>query len=204
MTGADHPDPTADPPPAPETSPASLPSLPTPLPASLTGPLAALPGSELRRVHDDDADGLIELIGGVFAEYPGCVLDLPGLDADLLRPAATAMATGAGWWVLKDGGQIAATIGAGRLAADGSVELKRLYVAASHRRRGLARGLVALVEQHAAQIGATSVELWSDTRFHSAHALYTSLGYAATGEQRDLHDPSNTTEYRFVRILGGS
>lgn len=152
-------------------------------------------------MHDADADGLIALIGGVFAEYPGCVLDLPGLDADLQRPATTAMATGAGWWVLADAGRIAATIGAGRLAPDRSVELKRLYVAASHRRRGLARGLVALVELYAVQVGATSIELWSDTRFQDAHALYTSLGYASTGEQRDLHDPSHTTEYRFTRHL---
>ena len=152
-------------------------------------------------MHDADADGLIELIGAVFAEYPGCVLDLPGLDADLQRPATTATATGAGWWVLEDDGRIAATIGAGRLAPDGSVELKRLYVAASHRRRGLARGLVALVERHATDVGATSIELWSDTRFRDAHALYRSLGYTPTGEERDLDDPSNTTEYRFVRPL---
>ncbi|TVR37542.1 MAG: GNAT family N-acetyltransferase [Nitriliruptor sp.] len=180
---------------------ASLPSLPRPLPASLTGPLAGLTGAELRSVCDADADGLIDLIGGVFAEYPGCVLDLPGLDADLHQPATTAMATGAAWWVLLDDGQIVATIGAGRLADDGSVELKRLYVASSHRRQGLARGLVALVEADARRRGATSIELWSDTRFRDAHALYTSLGYEPTGEERDLHDPSNTTEYRFTRLL---
>lgn len=187
---------------APRSS-ASLPSLPRPLPPSLTGPLAALPGAELRPVNDADADGLIELIGGVFAEYPGCVLDLPGLDADLQQPATSAMATGAGWWVLTGRGHIVATIGAGRVAADGSVELKRLYVAPSHRRRGLASGLVALVEADARQRGATSIELWSDTRFIDAHALYTSLGYGPTGEQRDLNDPSNTTEYRFTRQIDG-
>ena len=182
-------------------SSASRPQLPRPLPPSLTGPLAGLTGAELRAVRDADADGLIELIGGVFAEYPGCVLDLPGLDADLHQPATTAMATGAGWWVLEEDGRIVATIGAGRLADDGSVELKRLYVAPGHRRRGLARGLVALVEADARQRGATSIELWSDTRFLDAHALYTSLGYAPTGEERDLNDPSNTTEYRFTRRL---
>ena len=163
--------------------------------------LTALPAATLRPVTDADAPRLIALIGDVFAEYPGCVLDLPGLDADLRWPATAAAAAGAGWWVLAEDGRIVATIGAGRPAADGSVELKRLYVAASHRRRGLARGLVALVERYAEQLGATSIELWSDTRFHDAHALYTSLGYVPTGEQRDLHDPSHTTEYRFVRSL---
>lgn len=181
--------------------PTNVLDVPIPRAAQVADPLEALPGAVLRTVTDGDAPGLIRLIGDVFAEYPGCVLDLPGLDADLRQPATTARATGAGWWVLEADGRIVATIGASTLRDDGSVELKRLYVAASHRRRGLARGLVALVEQHARQVGATSIDLWSDTRFTDAHALYVGLGYAPTGEERDLHDPSDTTEYRFTRRL---
>lgn len=178
-----------------------MPELPTPLPETLGAALNTLPTAELRVVTDADAGGLIALIGDTFAEYPGCVLDLPGLDADLTAPRSAAGATGAGWWVLEDDGAVVATIGAGPLQPDGSIELKRLYVAASHRRRGLARGLVALVEASARQRGATSIDLWSDTRFRDAHALYRALGYHATGEQRDLDDPSHTTEYRFTRDL---
>jgi putative acetyltransferase len=187
----------------PTAEPPDLAPVPDPLPEPLARAVGTLPAAILRPVTDEDADGVIELIGATFAEYPGCVLDLSGIDGDLLTPRQTAAATDAAWWVLEADRRIVATIGAGPRHDDGSVELKRLYVAASHRRRGLARGLVALVEAHAEQAGATSIELWSDTRFHDAHALYTALGYARTGESRDLHDPSNTTEYRFTRQLVG-
>lgn len=158
---------------------------------------------QTRPVVDADADGLIALIGAAYAQYPGCVLDLPGVDADLLEPGTVAAAGGAPWWVVEAvGAGIIATIGAGPLDDRGDVELKRLYVAGTHRRRGLAAGLVARVEAHAAAVGAERVVLWSDTRFTDAHRLYERLGYRDTGARRDLHDPSRTTEINFVRDLG--
>lgn len=155
----------------------------------------------LRPVDDGDRDGLIRLIGSVFAEYPGCVLDLDGLDHDLLAPGTEARERGSPWWVVVRSGRIVATVGAGPLRDDGTVELKRLYVDAGHRREGLATALVSLVEQHARQLGARAVDLWSDTRFEDAHRLYTRLGYRDTGERRHLEDPSDTTERHFVRRL---
>ncbi len=170
-----------------------------------------------RPISDDDAEALIELIGSAYAEHPGCVLDLPGVDGDLLAPAATAAATGGRWWVVVDpdapgrcepskdasrvDGEVVASIGAGPRLADGTVELERLYVAPSHRRRGLASALVSRVEAHAAGLAATGIELWSDTRFSDAHRLYARLGYRPDVRTRELHDPSATTERRFVRAL---
>jgi RimJ/RimL family protein N-acetyltransferase len=155
-----------------------------------------------RPVVESDADGLIALVGAAYAEHPGCVLDLPGVDADLLRPAAAVGDRGGRWWVVEaDGAGIVATIGAGPLDEQGDVELKRLYVAAPHRRRGIAADLVARVEAHAADLSARRVVLWSDTRFADAHRLYRRLGYVDTGRRRDLHDPSKTTEINFVRPL---
>jgi GNAT superfamily N-acetyltransferase len=154
-----------------------------------------------RPVRDDDAPALISLVAAAYAEHPGCVLDLPGVDADLERPATTARRRGGPWWVaVAEDGAVVASVGAGA-PADGRLELKRLYVAAAHRRRGLGRALVDVVETHARRLGAAEVELWSDTRFTDAHALYARLGYVRTGEERELHDPSDTTEYRFVRSL---
>jgi GNAT superfamily N-acetyltransferase len=157
------------------------------------------PGPPPRPVREADAPALVRLVGAAFDEHPGCVLDLGGLDADLLAPAAAAAATGARWWVV-DGAPdgIAATIGAGA-PSDGAVELKRLYVAAAARRRGLGERLVRWVEEHARGLGAGRLELWSDTRFTDAHRLYERLGWLDTGRRRDLHDPSDTTERHFVR-----
>lgn len=179
------------------------------IPHTLQEVLAAFPETELRPVTDRDADGLIALVSEAYAEYPGCVLDLPGVDADLVSPATTARRAGTTLWVVEGAGRIVGSVGAGRLTANtagaehtATVELKRLYVAASHRRRGLAGGLVQLVERHAQDTGATTVELWSDTRFHDAHRLYERLGYQHTGRTRELGDPSQTTEYHFQRTLG--
>jgi GNAT superfamily N-acetyltransferase len=154
----------------------------------------------VRAAVDTDADALVSLIGDAYAEYPGCVLDLPDLDADLLAPAAAAAARGGRWWVVQDAaGRIVASVGTGPRQPDGTLELKRLYVAASHRRQGLARSLVARVEAHAAGLASQTVELWSDTRFAAAHHLYERLGYLRSEHTRDLHDPSHTTEFHFSR-----
>lgn len=158
----------------------------------------------LRPVRNEDRDGLIELVSAAFDEYPGCVLDLDGLDEDLLSPGDEVARRGSPWWVVSEEGRVVATVAAGRIRADGHVELKRLYVAGDQRRRGLATTLVQLVEQHARTVGASAVDLWSDERFAAAHALYERLGYVDTGERRDLDDPSNTTERRFRRDLVGA
>lgn len=169
---------------------------------STSSPAAATDG--LRPVTDADASGLVELIGAAYAEHPGCVLDLPGVDDDLVAPATTAVERGGVWWVLDASTDVDrrldATVGCGPVRA-GTAELKRLYVAAAARGRGLGAALVRAVEQHARQHGAHTVELWSDTRFARAHRLYGRLGYAATGRTRQLHDPSDTTELEFLRTL---
>ena len=164
-------------------------------------------GLSVRDLRADDAAAVISLVERAYAEYPGCVLDLPGVDADLPHLAHVWQAAGGRGWVVEDGEEGVACVGltpADPLPGDRGtrVELKRLYVASTHRRRGLGRALVELVEHHAVdEHGATAVELWSDTRFVDAHRLYERCGYAQTGRTRRLHDPSETTEYHFVHTL---
>lgn len=176
---------------------------------------AAAAGCVVRPARDADAEGLAELIGGVFGEYPGCVLDADGIDADL-RAWATHLADrgGTGWVLEDDDGRLVACVGvaptddlpAGAedlapVTSPVAVELKRLYVHADARRRGVGRALVGQVEAWAGAHGADVVVLWSDTRFADAHRLYTRLGYRELDTRRDLHDPSDTTETAFVRVL---
>ena len=194
---------------------------PTPADTVNTGAaMAALPlprGWALRRARDEDADGLVALVGGVFEEYEGCVLDPDELDADLFAWAShLAESGGTGWVVTDDAGTIVSCVGVAPShdpeahdpeahdpeADDGSTaELKRLYVAERARRRGIGAALVGLVEGWARDHGHVVVELWSDTRFDDAHRLYERLGYERSGAERKLHDPSDTTEWHFRRRL---
>lgn len=158
---------------------------------------------DIRPVHEGDAEALIELVGSVYAEYPGCVLDLGGVDADLTAPRATSDEKGGDLWIVEDpDGEIVACCGWAPAGPD-AIELKRLYVRADARGRGIGAWLVGQVEQVARERGADRVVLWSDTRFTAAHRLYERLGYEPTGETRELDDPSDTTEYRFGRDLAG-
>jgi putative acetyltransferase len=154
----------------------------------------------LRPVRDDDADTLRKLIGRVYAEYPGCVLEPDGLDADLDAMASLVATKGGEFWVVERGGELVACCGWAP-AGDGVVELKRLYVGAAARRQGIGRRLVEMVEQAARDRRATAVELWSDTRFAEAHRLYESLGYRRLPETRELHDASNSVEHHFRKQL---
>lgn len=161
------------------------------------------PVGTARPIEDDDAEGLIALIGGVYAEYPGCVLDLPGIDDDLPRMREVVEAAGGDFWVVERDGEVVASGGWAPHEVDGRPggELKRLYVRADQRGVGIGAWLVRRIEAAASTRGAEVIELWSDTRFLDAHRLYTRLGYEPTGETRELHDPSDTTEYRFLREL---
>lgn len=154
----------------------------------------------VRPGSDSDSEALIELIGTVWAEYPGCVLDVDAEEPWLRAPAAFYDERDGEFWVATDddSGELLACIGIKPVGED-TVELKSLYVAASGRRTGLGSALVQLVEDTAVDRAARRIVLWSDTRFLDAHRLYTRLGYWPTGESRDLNDLSNTTEYGFAK-----
>ena len=154
----------------------------------------------IRDSRDNDADGLIALIGGCFAEYPGCVLDVDG-EMPQLRAIATSFAEHGGrFWTAELDGTIVGCVGIAPAERDGA-ELKHLYVAESARRMGLGTRLISIVETEARARGATYVEMWSDTRFLDAHRLYERLGYVRSPETRELDDLSDSVEYYFSKRL---
>lgn len=182
--------------------------------------MPAVPDSLLTRpARDDDRDGLIQLIGKTYAEYPGCVLDVEREEPDLLGIASAYARYGGAFWVITApapeaapamaeasataAGVIVACVGwlpSSRAERSGWVELRKLYVARDYRRRGLASALVGRVESAARERGAPGVELWSDTRFLDAHRLYARHGYRQ-GAQRELFDVSRSVEYHFEKRL---
>ena len=154
----------------------------------------------LRPVRNTDGDGLIDLIGSCWAEYPGLVMDV---DAELPHLRAIAAAY-AGWggraWVAEAGGHVVGSVGVVP-AGDTAVELRMLYVRASARRAGLGARLLGLAEQSARRAGAERAELWTDTRFAAAHRFYERNGYLRGPDTRTLHDLSGSVEFFYSKPL---
>ena len=155
---------------------------------------------KIRDARDADSDGLIRLIGDCFSEYPGCVLDVEGEAPELISPATWHKEAGGLLWVAEGDGTIVGCV-AILPEAERSAELKKLYVSSEARRLGLGARLCGLVEAEARRRGATTVMLWSDTRFEDAHRLYEQRGYERGPDTRELHDASNSVEYYFRKPL---
>ncbi|MGE3107480.1 MAG: GNAT family N-acetyltransferase [Phycisphaerales bacterium] len=155
-----------------------------------------------RPARDADVPRIREIIARIYADY-GDVLDIEREDPHLQDPCAYFRRTGGELWVAEVEAvpsPIVAGSG-GVVLRDGEAEIKTVYVAHDHRRRGIARGLVKLAMNHAREVGARTVAprrimLWSDTRFVEAHALYESLGFIR-GEVRHVRIVNAFSEYRF-------
>lgn len=155
----------------------------------------------VRDARDDDAEGLIALIGGCFAEYPGCLLDVDG-ELPELRAVATAFrGWGGRFWVAERAGRVIGSAGFTPGKRPGYAELKKLYVEKPARELGLGGTLCTLVETEAKKAGHSRIDLWSDTRFTTAHRFYEKRGYTRGPETRELHDSSNTVEFYFEKAL---
>ena len=150
---------------------------------------------ELRTARDADGTELIELIERVWDEYSGCVMDVDGEVPELRRIASAHAEWSGDFRVAERQGRIVGCVGWRPAEQGRGLELSKLYVAASARRRGLASTLCSLVERAAS--GLDFVHLWTDTRFEDAHRLYERRGYRRGPELRELHDLSGTVEYYY-------
>lgn len=154
----------------------------------------------IREARDGDSDQLIALIGAVFSEYPGCVLDVDGEMPELLAIATAFKARGGYFWVAEKASRVVGCVGITPVSERKSVaELRKLYVAAGERRSGLGTKLVERVEATAQSWGVCRIELWTDTRFEAAHRFYAGLGFVQGSVTRALHDKSATVEYFYSR-----
>jgi GNAT superfamily N-acetyltransferase len=154
----------------------------------------------IEEADDGDSEEIIALIRSVYAEYPDCILDVPGEEPELLQVRTSFRAKGGKFWVAKYGAQIVGTIAYCDFG-DTKWELKKLYVHHSARRLGIASQLMETAEGLAIRSGVKKLVLWTDTRFVEAQAFYRARGFQPTGEQRDWGDISNTTAIEFVKQL---
>ena len=152
----------------------------------------------LRPARPADTPRVIALITRVFAEY-GLFCDVDGFDRDLHDPGGYCRARGGEFWVAEMRGQIVATVGVTLDESTG--ELKRLYVDAAARGRGLGRRLTQHAIDFARAAGCTRFIAWSDTLFTHAHALYRGMGFVQAG-RRPLDDVNQSWEYGFWLPLG--
>ena len=157
--------------------------------------------TRLRDAGPGDSPEIIRLITAAFLEYPGCVMDLEHEEAGLLSPSRSHTR----FWVLEEQGRVVGCT-ACRVFRDTdgeqALEVKKVYLAASHRGRGLGRRLIEHPESYAAGMGIRRLVCWSDTRFESAHRAYEAVGYVRTGGTRALHDLSRSVEYGFQKYRG--
>ena len=146
-----------------------------------------------------DADGVIALIGRVFAEY-AFVYDPTVEVPDLFRFEHHYEPPRGAFFVVRSGGLIVGSVGVERLDAD-TAELHRLYLDEELRGRRIGRALVEVVLNWCRAQTISRIILWSDTRFDRAHRLYTRMGFLQTGERTLPGDPNGTREYGFERIV---
>lgn len=122
----------------------------------------------------DDPD-VVRLVAAVQAEY---VVRYGGPDAAAVEPGEFEPPAGLFLVGILDG--VPAVTGGWRRIDDATVEIKRMYVLAAARRRGLARLMLAELEATALAAGAERVELNTGDQQPEAIALYESSGYAPT------------------------
>ncbi|WP_367614828.1 GNAT family N-acetyltransferase [Plastoroseomonas arctica] len=157
----------------------------------------------IRPGRDDDAEGVIRLIGDCWAEYPGCVLDVDGELPELRSLASWFAQAGGDLWVADHEVGLAGMVGV-RPRPDGSAwEICRLYVDGAARGGGLADALLERAEARARAAGAEALVLWTDTRFLRAHAFYEKRGYLRQGPIRVLDDVSHSLEFRYAKPARG-
>lgn len=142
--------------------------------------------------------GVLALISGVFAEYD-LTFDPAGYDADLTRIAEVYARSGGAFWVLEEDDAVVGTVGVVP-TSPAEVEIKRVYLHASLRGKGLGRMLVEHAIGWTVARGHTRVRLWSDVKFTRSHVMYERLGFSRIGIRR-CDDLDCSHEYGFEKPL---
>ena len=100
-------------------------------------------------------------------------------------------------FLARDGAQAVGLVGGYR--EERSVHLVSMWVAPTHRRRGIGRDLVTAVLEWADAAGALSVSLWVTRANDAAHELYESMGFVDTDDVQPLPSDPCKDEVRMIR-----
>ena len=151
----------------------------------------------IERGVDEDAEAIMSLLEGIFAEY-GCQLD-PIIDSVAhYRPQTRYWDHGGAFFVARDRERrLIGTVAVHPNDAPATGQVRTMYLARTWRGSGLAQELMRRVLSWCADHALSRLELWSDTRFTRGHAFYRRLGFTQTERRRLLHDINDTEEFHF-------
>ncbi len=154
------------------------------------GVVAVAPGDPL----------LAPLLEGLHREYAERYGPAIGADEMAEHPVADFTAPSGGIVLLVAEGRTVAG-GAFRRHDDATAELKRVWTAPSHRRRGLSRRVLAELEQRAAAAGYRRIRLTTGNRQPEAEALYLAAGYERLPGVAKVY-PGGVHDVAFEKPLG--
>ncbi|MGE3956919.1 MAG: GNAT family N-acetyltransferase [Vicinamibacterales bacterium] len=109
--------------------------------------------------------------------WPTMQADLAALPQPFVAPAGVLLVAWAGALPLACGGLLE--------REPGIAEVKRMYVRAAARRRGVGEALLRALLEHAGRIGATRVRLDTAPELLAAQALYRRFGFTPIPHYRD-------------------
>ena len=159
---------------------------------------------KLRRGRRSDLDALVALEHALFDSqlFAGHVIARASFRRLLASPSATFLVAEARKQI---GAQIGAQVGAYVLvlyrANSGAARIYSIGVAASFRRRGLARSLVAAAEKDAVRRGRKAMRLEVRADDRGTIALYESSGYRRIGRAPGYYD-GRVDALRLEKALG--
>ncbi len=99
---------------------------------------------------------------------------------------------GGGFWVAVEGSRIVGMFGLESSSIPGSMELRRMYVVADARRRGIARKMLAFAEAECRRRNVARIELSTSELQTEALALYRRSGYHEVREEVALNASNKT------------
>jgi len=129
-----------------------------------------VPFLEIRPVRPDE-EPAASLVGATVAE----LAERYGEEDPAIDPDQFAPPRGSFLVALLDGEPVGC--GGVRVLAPGTAEIKRMYVAAGVRRRGVARALLAALETASLELGCPRLRLETGLMQPEAIALYEDAGY---------------------------
>ena len=91
------------------------------------------------------------------------------------------------WWVAHDNGELIGM--AGGMVVDQDLQVLDVVVSPEHRRRGIARKLLAHVSYDAQMLGCTTASLEVEAGNDPAERLYAALGFERAGVRRGYYGP---------------